>query len=167
MKCLECGEKLEKTKGNYQYKESGLNNIILVDIPIYRCVSCKETEVEIPGTKELHIFIAFMLLFKPTHLNGAEARFLRKSMGYTEEDLANSLGIKRVTVSRWENAKKGMKKDRDKHLRLFFMNKKSNEFLKAPGVMQIIKTLLSSLPIEGEKTDLKIHPDDWAALSTA
>ncbi len=166
MKCLECGEKLEKTKGNYQYKESGLNNILLVDIPIYRCASCKETEVEIPGTKELHMLIAFLLLFKPTHLTGAEARFLRKSMCYTEEDLANSLGIKRVTVSRWENAKGEMKKDRDKHLRLFFMNKKSNEFIEAPGIMQIIKTLLSSLPIEKDMTNLKIHPEDWAALST-
>ncbi len=166
MKCLECGPgKLKKNKGNYLYKESGLSNIVLVNIPMYRCDACKETEVEIPATEELHNMLSFMLLLKPTQLNGEEARFLRKNMGYTEKDLAKKLGVTRVTLSRWENAKGALKTDRDKHLRLFFLSKKGNDLQKTPGVVQLIKSLVSYLPFQDEKDQLKLYPEDWMSLS--
>lgn len=64
----------EKTREKYNYKESGLPNIVLNNIPVYRCPKCKEMEVEIQCAEELRFLIAGILLFKPINLIGAEAR---------------------------------------------------------------------------------------------
>ncbi len=101
MKYLECGKTQKKGKGNFRYTQSGLDNIILEGVPNYICLSCKSTEWEVPCSEGLHLMIAFALVFKPKALTGREARFLRKHLCYTGEELARIMGVKRMTVTRW------------------------------------------------------------------
>ena len=54
-----------------------------------------------------HVFknyklIAQILLKQENQLSGREIRFLRKHMGMKAKDFAERLGVKNVTVSRWE-----------------------------------------------------------------
>lgn len=167
MSCVQCGGKLKKGPEKFRYRESGLENIILVNVPVYRCRSCKETQVEIPYTEKLHLLIALVLLFKPTLLIGPEARYLRKHLGYTMEDWADAMGVKRVTVARWEAKKGAIKQSQDKHLRLIYVDKKGDALKKLSQVDRIIKTVLGLLPIEKTKQEFKIRTEDWAPYATA
>ena len=67
-------------------EESGLKNIMLMDVPTYTCASCGETEVEIPAMEELHCLIGLFVLYQPDRLKSAEVRYLRKHMGYSQDD---------------------------------------------------------------------------------
>ena len=54
MKCTQYGHRTEITTGIRRYEESGLKNVMLMNVPMYKCTSCGETEGEIPATEELH-----------------------------------------------------------------------------------------------------------------
>jgi len=124
MKCFECGGAMKKSIGDYRYIESGLDDIVLGNIIRHKCSKCGEEEVAIPSTDDLHKLIAFILILKPKPLIGKEVKYLRKMLGYTSEKFAEALGVKRVSISRWENSDSKMTPDRDKHIRLFFFSKK-------------------------------------------
>lgn len=78
MKCAQCGHRMEKTTGVHRYEESGLKNVMLMNVPMYKCTSCGETEVEIPAMEELHCLIGLFVLYQPDRLGSAEVRYLRK-----------------------------------------------------------------------------------------
>ena len=162
MRCPQCGKEMEKREGTYRYEESGLKNVVLVNIPIYRCPSCKETEVEIPCLEELHLLLGFLLVLKPVRLNGAEVRYLRKHLGYTEEDLASFLGVTRMTIHRWEMGKTPFRPDHDKHLRRFYLDKKGGELKRLPQSNRMLSALVDYLPLSPQKKEIRIRPEAWA-----
>jgi transcriptional regulator with XRE-family HTH domain len=71
----------------------------------------------------LHYVIAFSLLRKETILSGEEARFLRKWVGYSATELAETTGYSKSIISRWENEKKDIAKESDRLLRLVIFAK--------------------------------------------
>jgi YgiT-type zinc finger domain-containing protein len=155
---------MERKEVTYPYEESGLKNVLLVGVPMYQCPSCKASEVEIPCMEELHILLAFLIVLQPQPLKASEVRYLRKHVGYSQEDLARLLGVTRITVTRWES-NKGIQKDQDKHLRRLYLQKKADEFRRLPEIHRILSTLVDWLPLE-KKTQRRIRVEDWACLST-
>ena len=122
MKCPKCGQEMKKSKGDYIYKESGLDNVRVKNINLYHC-SCG---IEIPGLKNiegLHRVIARFLVKKKTPLTGKEIRFLRKEIGLRAKDLATMLGVSPVTVSRWETDTEKPEISKDKLIRLLYIQK--------------------------------------------
>ncbi len=131
MKCYTCGKKMRTlTAKNYHYKLSGLANVYLSGIPMYRC-ACGKEMVEIPKAEELHTVIAGELLRKSNVLIGEEIKFIRKQMRLKAVELAEQLTITPVTLSRWENDKKPIGKEKDKLLRLLFLNNYYNNVIKS------------------------------------
>ncbi|MDZ4733668.1 MAG: hypothetical protein SGJ16_08790 [Nitrospirota bacterium] len=65
----------------------------------------------------MHNQVASALLKKTSLLTGSEARFLRKWLRLTSDELAKALGFTRVSVSRREN--KGLTVATDRSLRLY------------------------------------------------
>ena len=61
--------------------------------------------------------VAGLLVQKSERLSGAEARFLRKWLGWSGQDTADRLGFTPETVSRWENDKVPISETADKLLR--------------------------------------------------
>jgi putative zinc finger/helix-turn-helix YgiT family protein len=120
MKCHICGETMQKTKGSYTYKESGLYNVILTGITLYKC-SCGEKMPEIKKIDELHRAIARALIKKKTPLSGKEIRFLRKQVGLSAKELSMVLGVNPVTISRWENDIEPIGAANDKLIRLLYI----------------------------------------------
>lgn len=162
MKCINCGHIMETTQGAYHYSECGLENIRLMNVPIHRCPSCKETEVEIPHSEELHLLIAFILVLKPTALSGKEAQYLRKHLGLTADELAKRMGLTRITVTRWEG-RRDILRQHDKHLRLLYLDKNRQELSKIQDVQRIISTLVQSLPLDKKKQEFRIRTEDWVS----
>lgn len=60
------------------------------------------------------------ILLKPTSLNGAEIRFLRKNLYLKINEFAQLLGVDRVTVSRWENEHEKPSRSADRLVRLTY-----------------------------------------------
>jgi len=64
MKCHECNADMEEYKEDYQYTESGLDNIVLGNISVYKCKECGELYPTIPSVISLHTLIGKLLLKK-------------------------------------------------------------------------------------------------------
>lgn len=168
MKCLECGKTLKKGKGSFRYTQSGLDNITLEGVPNYSCASCNIQDWEVPQSEELHLMIGFMLTLKPKHLTGKEARFLRKHLGYTANDFADVIGVKRMAVTKWENETTKFTGSNDKHIRRIYLQKKTNDIMETPGILRILNSLIDHLNLDNNPADkdIKIRSEDWGACAT-
>ena len=120
MKCLKCNKKMNVKTAKYHYTESGLDNVY-IKTRIYRCDKCKEVIADIPVMHELHELIAKYLVEKDSLLIGKEIKFLRKEMHFKANELANMLGVTKVTISRWGNDKEKISPYNDKLIRLLYI----------------------------------------------
>ena len=88
---------------NYHYTMCGLDYVYLKSG--YRG---HDTEygsgVSIERADELDRMIAALVITSHTRLRGQEVRFLRALMRHSQAEIANHIGVKRVTVARWETA---------------------------------------------------------------
>jgi DNA-binding transcriptional regulator YiaG len=85
----------------YQYTECGLDNVVIEGLSIVEDHAGEET-VTIPAMGMLHQVIAEGIVGLPMKMTGSELRFLRTEMGLTQEQLAEILKVKPLSVSRWE-----------------------------------------------------------------
>lgn len=123
MTCYTCKSDMKREKvHDYQYKESGLDNVILDGVTIYKCDHGHKL-VHIPHIEMLHDAIAYNTLKNPPCLTQKEFRFLRKWIGLTMHGLAQELGVSRNTIYRCE--KKGqISRVNDHMLRMLVAKKK-------------------------------------------
>lgn len=121
---------------DHHYKESGLDNVFLMNIDSYNCDECNEKVVCIPELGELSRAIGRALLKKPSLLNGKEIRFLRKNMGLKALQLKEMIGIDNSTISRWENGTQKIAPSHDRLIRVVYAN-----FMGIPG--RQIKSLIT------------------------
>jgi DNA-binding transcriptional regulator YiaG len=88
-------------KDRYHYLESGLDNVFLMGGfqfdhgPSGRTVAIQDIE-------GLHQAIARALIGKRQRLTGKEFRFLRTELLLSQAALAHALGVRELTVARWE-----------------------------------------------------------------
>ena len=121
MRCQECERSLKRVRQDYPYRESGLDNITLVGVPVYVCPLHGVQAAALGEVALLHQDIAQALLKQERPLRGAEIRFLRKHCGWSQEELANRLGVTEVTVSRWETGATPIGSANQVALRYLFM----------------------------------------------
>ena len=176
MICFKCKTKMKKIKTDYKYTESGLQNVILKGIAAYKCPKCRGINPIISKIKEVHKTIAQELLKKDSLLTGKEIVYLRKEMKIKAKDLAEILGVTKVTVSRWENEKEQTSPICDRLIRLLYGNRLFEQICEIvrPGIdkleSQIMKSMLISLcepktSIEGVFRNIKrLHVDSKISI---
>lgn len=120
--CYECGRRMVGRRENYPYTEVGLKSVTLTNVLVFHC-SCGAIVAELPAVGQLHFLIAFDLLRKKTILSGEEARYMRKWVGYSATELADTTGYSKTIISKWENDKKPIGKEADRLLRLVIFAK--------------------------------------------
>ncbi|MDD9841654.1 MAG: helix-turn-helix domain-containing protein [Alphaproteobacteria bacterium] len=96
--------RLKQMKTEYHYTECGLDNIILCNREIVQD-DHGEQVVLIPNINGLHEFIALSIIDSENRMSGKELRFLRTLMGLTQDELAQIVQRKRLTINRWESGK--------------------------------------------------------------
>ena len=119
MRCGECGEPMRSERSTIPYPESGLDNVFLNNVPVWRCPN-QHQEYEIPAAQQLHDVLAEVIIEKPGPLIGPEIRYLRKHLGLNAVDFSGYLGINPVSLSRIENMKRGVTSTIDRLVRLLF-----------------------------------------------
>jgi putative zinc finger/helix-turn-helix YgiT family protein len=119
MVCPNCRRRQRTHIGEYHYKESGLPNVWLLGVEVFAC-ECGEHFAFIPCIQELHKLIAHELITQENSLSGSEIRFLRKTMGLKAKDFAELLGVKNVSISRWEHGEFSPSELTDRFIRLFY-----------------------------------------------
>jgi DNA-binding transcriptional regulator YiaG len=112
-------------KAGYHYKESGLDDVRLHGVTIYKCEDGHKL-VHIPNIEMLHDAIAYSILRKPPLLTAQEFRFLRKWVGLTMSELAKELGVSRMTIHRCENEKDYIMRPHDHMLRMLAAKRKED-----------------------------------------
>ena len=117
MKCFECGKEMVETRETVHDHQLGLPNVVLLNVPVRHC-KCGERDVVFPQIARLHRLLAKTLIRKNTRLTAQEVRFLRKYLGWSSSDLANRIGVKAETISRWENGHETIGVVPDRLLRL-------------------------------------------------
>lgn len=85
----------------YQYRESGLDSVFLVNGFEYHN-SPRGRTVSIQDVEGLHKTIGLTLAQMEKRLTGKEFRYLRVEMLLSQASLAKVLGVRELTVSRWE-----------------------------------------------------------------
>jgi len=159
MKCLDCNKDMTVSKEVYHYTESGLDNVYLENVEIYRC-ECGEEFASIPAIIELNSVIGLNLIKKKTYLNGSEIRFLRKNAGLTAKSFAAYIGVNKSTLSRWENNKQDIDKSNDRLVRLVYANMKG---IPQEEIRSFLKEIIREIGRWEQSTNINISVDSLIA----
>jgi putative transcriptional regulator len=104
---------------NYQYKESGLDNVFLASgweiVP-----SPSGQQLKIKDVEGLHRAIGNLLVEQKKNLNGKEIRFLRQEMLLSQANLAKLIEVTEQTIHRWETAKADIPKPAESLIRFLY-----------------------------------------------
>jgi putative transcriptional regulator len=122
-KCHSCGnQNVEVSSGqSYHFRESGLDNVFLLNIGMLHCPDCESDVISIPSPTQLLNCISEAIILSPSLLSGQEVRFLRKNLHLKIDEFARIIGVDRVTVSRWENGHQPVTKSSDRLIRLTYV----------------------------------------------
>lgn len=101
--CSNCGAEAKVVKGDYQFKESGLRDVVLLDIDLIKCGKCGNVDPVLSGVDDIMSLLAVAVLQKPYRLEGAELRFLRKHVGLNQQEFSKLVRADKTTLSKWEN----------------------------------------------------------------
>lgn len=100
--CAECGAAMTVSFETKLYRCPA--PVVLKGIEVRRCPSCGEEDVVYPRPALLQKKIAETLAAASERLGPGELRFLRRYLGLTATELAQTFGVAPETVSRWESA---------------------------------------------------------------
>jgi putative transcriptional regulator len=114
---------MKAIKGNYQYKESGLDNVYLMNGYEYAKGQGGSRAVIIHDIDKLHEAIGRFLVKERKELAGDEIRFLRHELGMSQDTLARLLDVTEQTVRRWEQGKLPIPRAADAILRKVYAEK--------------------------------------------
>lgn len=166
MICPVCGRKPSHAIEEYRYRESGLDNVFVSGVGIFRC-HCGQEYVHLPGAQEVHDKVASVLLSKSSVLTGPEAKFLRKWLRLTSEEMAKVLGYTRVSVSRWEKHGPSVATDRVLRLYASAVRSLSIDFETLFSTVNAKPEKNFRIVVDGAKTALQYSVDVAQAASTS
>lgn len=159
MKCFDCNKDMTVAKEVYHYTESGLDNVYLHNVEVYRC-ECGEEFASIPAIIKLSSVIGLNLIKKKTYLSGNEIRFLRKNAGLNAKSFAEFIGVNKSTLSRWENNKQDIDKSNDRLVRLVYANMKG---IPQEEIRNLLKEIIREISQRGQSTNINISVDSLIA----
>ena len=107
------------TNKTYQYRECGLNHIYLLNGFTYNETRHGKT-VSIQDMDGLHRAIGTHLAKEKRALTGAELRFFRIELGFSQTMLGMLLGKTVQTVARWEKGQSRIDATADRVVRLLY-----------------------------------------------
>ena len=127
--------------------------VILKDAAVVESDAAGDETVTIPDMDALVIAIAVNRCLEPGKLAGAEIRFMRKALGMTQAEFADTLEIDPATVSRWENDGQVLGGFAEKCLRHLVCDTFRAEFPYFDYDPKLISYMKITVPAEGERIE--------------
>jgi transcriptional regulator with XRE-family HTH domain len=172
--CAICGGQV-KWKLVHRYRDDeflGVPGAILVDsVREGRCLDCGDRPIRIPDPRGLVVAAALARVQRPVRLRGREVRFLRGALGWQAKELAEQLGVRPETVSRWEAGKEVIGPTSEKLLRLLIgthlaQEAKAVEYdAKFVASMRIKSAVSRKLKIEFHRVRRPRRREAWQPLA--
>ena len=159
------------TLTNFDFSRySGLPSF-LDGVPGWKCGSCKREMLLGQAINISLFFIAMLIVRSPGRLAPGFARYLRRSMQITQQELADRMGVARETVASWESNLKEISPQHDLILRVLILNHaRGSEALPAEvavGIANDVMATLSSVrsePAPRDAPDLRVTKSDYKKL---
>jgi putative zinc finger/helix-turn-helix YgiT family protein len=102
MHCLNCNHLMKKiTLARYAYDACGLPLVTVHNTEKFECPSCGDEMTSFTAIADLHRAIAVAIAMKHERLSAYEVRFLRDSLGMTNQAFARAMGVTQHQTSRW------------------------------------------------------------------
>lgn len=137
--CPSCGQgTLSRNLINESFEYKG-QKLIVPDYPVYACNGCQEEFVDERTIKSTEKKIRDFQRKVDNLLTSDEIVALRRALGLTQTQLADKLGISRITVARYESGRLTQSKSQNHHLRLMLEN---------PACLDLLETNLALWPIQ-------------------
>lgn len=152
--CGNCGSETVVVRGQHQFTESGLSNVILDDVEIVKCVSCGNEDPIIPYMNQLMRNIAVALVSKPCRLVGEEIRYLRKYIGKSAAAFARILDVDAATLSKWEHGKQDIGAANDRLIRLIAVAMGDGV---GPELRRLIETEFPEIQSSCDERIVRVH----------
>jgi putative transcriptional regulator len=152
----------------YHYKESGLDNIYLVNGFEITKTRSGDEEIFIHDIHGLHRAIGMILISKRGLLSGKEIKFIRSTLDLSQTTLAKILGCSYQTVLLWEKEKGFISKTADHLLRAIFFAYLDTESGKAiyDKINEISDLDADTVEIKNtEKIELEEVSDMWRMVA--
>lgn len=152
---------------------SGLPSV-LDGAPGWRCDACQREMLHGQVINASLFFIAMGIVGLPHRLSAGFARYLRRSMQITQQELADRMGIARETVASWESGLKEISPQHDLILRVLMSNHaRGSEALPNKVVVDIANEVVATLssvrsePAPRTPPDLRVTESDFKKLPSA
>lgn len=166
MTCEQCGAHLvRRIRRRYPYTDSGLTGVFLRTVPVYVCRRHGVQAVVLRGLDRIHGGIKWDLLNRGTPFTPAEVRFLRKYDDWTQDELADRLGVHKITVAKRETGRAPIGPAYQRLLYLLF--KDPHEFRKARPRVRPAKTAPISVPLVRRPGKTRAAPASRRAAAIA
>jgi len=148
-------------KGVYQYTESGLDNVYLVSG--YDYVDGGKTVV-IKDVDGLQSAIGRELVQQRRRLSGKEFRFLRSELLLSQASLAKILGVKELTILRWERGDSEIPVAAEAAVRVMFWESLGKRGKKMKDLLEEIADIEDE--IDRRTLTLRESHGEWTLLVT-
>ncbi len=142
--------------------------------PGWRCGSCQREMLHGQVVNASLFFIAMDIVGFPHRLTAGFARYLRRSMQITQQELADRMGIARETVASWESSLKEISPQHDLILRVLMSNHaRSSEAIPTKVLVDIANDVMATLssvrsePAPRKTPDLLVTESDFKKLPAA
>jgi DNA-binding transcriptional regulator YiaG len=143
----ECGGELRPAKFDvYDFSDYVGMNVTVSNVDGFKCTKCEGETVDGSLVNLVMNYTIMQVAKAPRLLNGAEARYLRRSLHATQEELADKMGIGRVTVADWERGAAQISPQHDYILRVLALGWMVAGKLITPECMsEILETVLKAV----------------------
>ncbi len=152
---------------SYQYSESGLDNVFLMNIPALECPYCGQQSVIIPRPEGLHRMIAEAVVRKPFKLTGKEIRFLRTALGYSGSDFSNEVKFDYFHFNKVENGHLAVSDELDKEIRLKYLSLRGVPKRTYKALQDALSNILHPKEAGTKSVTLKFQSDEWKIPTAA
>jgi putative zinc finger/helix-turn-helix YgiT family protein len=119
MMCANCGKNAKRAAfvDGFDLTELAGVPAMVERMRVYRCSSCGHETVSGPDLEHVLNGLTVAVAAREGRLTGDEARFLRKRLRLTQDELGVRLGANKITISDWERGAETISKHYDYILR--------------------------------------------------
>jgi putative zinc finger/helix-turn-helix YgiT family protein len=163
MKCAECGSDRVTVERDavIRYDMGGLTHVTLQGVERRHCAACGDVGFKISRIGQLHRVLADYLIRQPRLLLGSEVRFLRTHLGLSTADFAHRMGVRRETVSRWENDKERMGESADHLLRALVTSHQPSQNYAVDDLLRDLPDTLDTAPLKSVNVSVQNASSGW------